>query len=215
MRDMNTAALLLTVFGSLLGIGGFYGAYLSIQRVQSAAVQYDFSQKLSPLVIAVILFLLSWYCWAELRNDLGNKLIYTKQINHQVLSQNKIIKLNIPLSSQQLILSSNSPNILAKHNSALLLDIKPVDKNREAKKALSYSVQIKNQDGAIIFSQSREHRLFEAKAESNEKPRKETVKQHWLDLPAIHLNPHGRYFTLLLSEIDVTNTDLSITVTKQ
>ncbi|WP_299975757.1 hypothetical protein [uncultured Pseudoteredinibacter sp.] len=196
---MNTPALLLTVFGSLLGIGGFFGAYLSIKRVQSDTKKYDFSQKLIPLVIAVILFLLSWYCWAELRNDLDNKLIYTKQINHLVLSQNKIVKLSIPLRAK----------------SSLLLDIKPVNNSGEQKQALSYVLEVKDQQGTTIFSQSRSHRLFQAGNKSPQSLSSDASAPHWLDLPAIHLSPNGDYFTLFLSDIDVKNTDLNVTVSKQ
>ncbi len=192
---MNIATLLLIILGGLLGSAGLYGIYISLKRFVRKTSKDDFIHNFTPLAIGTIFCLLSLYCWTELNRSDHSELLYSKQLAEHALSENKKVKLNIAIN----------------RNGPLLLEINPVAKNEEDKKALSYSVQIKDDTGALIFSQSREHRLYQAPKHAGQAREQETL-QRWLQLPGIHIRPKGQHITVLLSDLDVPGAGLNITV---
>lgn len=192
---MNIATLLLITLGALLGSAGLYSIYISLKRFIRRGPEDDFSHNFTPLAIGTIFCLLSLYCWTELNRSNHSELLYSKQIAENALSDNKKVKLNIAINK----------------DGPLLLEINPVAKNEEGKQALSYSVQIKDDKGALIFSQSREHRLYQASKQAGQTQEQEAM-QRWLQLPGIHISPKGPHITVLLSDLDVPGAGLNVTV---
>ncbi|MBB6523078.1 hypothetical protein [Pseudoteredinibacter isoporae] len=193
---MNIASLLLMVLGSALGAAGLYGIFISLKRFMRKGTEDDFSHNFTPLAMGTIFCLLSLYCWTELNRSNHTELLYSKQLEENALSENKKVKLSIAIDE----------------HGPLLLEINPIAKNQQEKKALSYSVQIKDDKGALIFSQSREHRLYQAPKQNGQENAQQAKLQQWLQLPGIHISPTGQHITVLLLDLDVPGADLNITV---
>ncbi|GAA6152915.1 hypothetical protein [Pseudoteredinibacter isoporae] len=193
---MNTATLLLILLGGALAAAGLYAIYVSLKRFLRRRPEDDFSHNFTPLAIGTIFCLLSLYCWTELNRNSHSELLYSTHLAGSSLDENKNVKLNIAIDQR----------------GPILLEINPVASDQAVKKALSYSVQIKDEKGALIFSQSREHRLYQAPNKHKPGQAQKAKVQQWLQLPGIHISPTGQFITVLLQDLDVPGADLNITV---
>lgn len=237
---MISAKLLLLSLACLFLLAGVYGYYLSFIRSYKSKPFEQVSQKLFPLFFGTLFFLLSWYCWFQLQASRPVELLYNKELSQETLASSKNIELKIErLNATPLLLQIQPQASNAIKKTPLRYSVHVIDEKgalilKQSREHRVYRVESKptrlSEEESGHSGTKKESKLLSARSDqgassvdvntlsprnnndNNNDNNEPNYEQAWLKLPAIHINPKGETFTILLKDISVKQAGLTVSL---